>query len=448
MHVLIIGGSDAGISAALRIRELDATAEVSVLLKDHYPNYSICGLPFWISGATANLHHLAHRSLAELEGAGLNIQANTTAETVDARNKTVAIQNGTQIAYDRLILATGAQARRPRLAGIDQPGVFTLRWMGDGLQLQHYLNVRQPRHAVIVGGGYIGIEMADALHRRGLELALVEHRDSLLHTIHPSLTARLQEALQQQGHRLHLQQRLVEIHGEGTALAVELSDRTLIHTEMVLLAVGAVPSTELAGSAGISVGVGGAMVVDRQLRTGIDQIWAAGDGVETYHRLLQRNVYQPLGTNAHKQGRIAGENALGGSRQYAGTLGSQVVKVFDQVVARTGLRSQEAVDEGWEPMSEGFCCQSHKSYVPGAETLHFRVTGDRRSGRLLGAQITGPAGAEVAKRLDTFANALYHQQTVEDINDLDLCYTPPISSPWDPVQMAAQHWCRQRDGAS
>ena len=190
------------------------------------------------------------------------------------------------------------------------------------------------------------------------------------------------------------------------------------------------------------------MVVDRQLRTGIDQIWAAGDGVETYHRLLQRNVYQPLGTNAHKQGRIAGENALGGSRQYAGTLGSQVVKVFDQVVARTGLRSQEAVDEGWEPMSEGFCCHSHKSYVPGAETLHFRVTGDRRSGRLLGAQITGPAGAEVAKRLDTFANALYHQQTVEDINDLDLCYTPPISSPWDPVQMAAQHWCRQRDGAS
>jgi NADPH-dependent 2,4-dienoyl-CoA reductase/sulfur reductase-like enzyme len=447
MHVLIIGGSDAGISAALRVRELDASADVTVLLKDRYPNYSICGLPFWISGETDNLSRLAHRSLAELEEVGLTIQTNTTAETVDASDKTVAIQNGDRIGYDRLILATGAQARRPKLAGLDQQGVFTLRWIGDGQQLQRYLHVRQPRHAVIVGGGYIGIEMADALHRRGLELAIVEHRDSLLHTIHPSLTARLQEALQQQGHSLHLQQRLVEIHGEGSALAVELSDGSLIHTEMVLLAVGAVPCTDLASTAGIPLGIGGAMVVDRQLRTGVDQIWAAGDGVETYHRVLQRNVYQPLGTNAHKQGRIAGENALGGSRQYAGTLGSQVVKVFGQVMACTGLRSQEAVDEGFQPLSVGFSCHSHKAYVPSPETLQFRIIGDRRSGRLLGAQIMGPAGAEIGKRLDIFASALHHHQTIEEINDLDLCYTPPISSPWDPVQMAAQHWCRQLDAS-
>jgi NADPH-dependent 2,4-dienoyl-CoA reductase/sulfur reductase-like enzyme len=445
MHVLIIGGSDAGISAALRVRELDSAADISVLLKDQYPNYSICGLPFLISGETALPQQLAHRSLAELEGSGLQIQTNTTAVAVDATCQNVETHKGQHILYDRLILATGARARRPQLTGVDEAGVFSLRWMGDALRLQSFLIEQQPRHAVIVGGGYIGLEMADALHRRGLELAVVEHNAALLRTVHPSLAGSLQQALLQRGHTLHLNQQLLAIQRHGNALAVELSDGSLVHTEMVLLAVGAVPATELAARAGIALGAGGAMVVDRQMRTGVDRIWAAGDGVETYHRLLQRNVYQPLGTNAHKQGRVAGENALGGSRHYAGTLGSQVVQVFDQVVARTGLRSSEAKAAGWQARSVAFNCWSHKAYVPGAGSLQFRITGDGQSGRLLGAQMVGPTGAEVAKRLDTFAQALFHQLTIEAISDLDLCYTPPLSSPWDPVQMAAQHWCLQRE---
>ncbi|EAQ68821.1 pyridine nucleotide-disulfide oxidoreductase family protein [Synechococcus sp. RS9909] len=445
---MIIGGSDAGISAAIRIRELDTNAEVSVLLRDAYPNYSICGLPFLISGQTAMPEQLAHRSLSELERLGLQIQAHTTAVAVDASRQTVETHKGHRIPYDRLILATGARARRPQLAGVDEEGVFSLRWMGDALRLQSFLLEQQPRHAVIVGGGYIGLEMADALHRRGLQLAVVEHNTALLRTVHASLASSLQQALLQRGHSLHLNQRLRAIHRQGRALAAELSDGSMIHTEMVLLAVGAVPATELAASAGIALGAGGAMVVDRQMRTGVDQIWAAGDGVETYHRLLQRHGYQPLGTNAHKQGRIAGENALGGSRHYAGTLGSQVVQVFDQVVARTGLRSSEAEAAGWQARSAAFKCWSHKAYVPGAGSLHFRITGDDRSGRLLGAQMVGPAGAEVAKRLDTFAQALFHELTIEAISDLDLCYTPPLSSPWDPVQMAAQHWCLQRNAAA
>ena len=230
---------------------------------------------------------------------------------------------------------------------------------------------------------------------------------------------------------------------DGSGSLRVLGDPELaVETDLVLLAVGVTPETELGRHCGLALGAGGALAVHRRMETSMAGIWAAGDGVETYHRLLDRNLYLPLGSTAHHQGRIAGENILGGNRLFAGSLGTQVVKVFDQVIARTGLRVQEARSEGLPAVTLPFDCPAHKDYLPGAGTLHFRLTGDPRDGRLLGAQILEPFPQEVSKRFDVLATALFHGMTMEALSDLDLSYTPPLSSPWDPLQMASQHWGR------
>ena len=226
-------------------------------------------------------------------------------------------------------------------------------------------------------------------------------------------------------------------------LIVTGSDEFETEADLVLVAVGALPATELAQSAGVELGVAGAIRVNRKMETNIPTIYAAGDCVETWHGLLNKSVYLPLGTTAHKQGRIAGENALGGNREFAGSLGTQVVKIFDLAIARTGLREHEASEAGFNPVTIETKTWHHKVYYPGAHQLIIRVTGDLATGRLLGAQILGHYPGEVAKRIDIFATALYHGMKVEDIERLDLSYTPPLSSPFDPVQMSTQAWCRK-----
>ena len=210
--------------------------------------------------------------------------------------------------------------------------------------------------------------------------------------------------------------------------------------DMILVAVGARPETEIAAAAGVTRGFRGALKVNRRMETNVPDIFAAGDCVETWHRITQSNSYLPLGTTAHKQGRIAGENAVGGDCVFEGSLGTQSVRLFDYVVARTGFHDRDAAAAGFDPLSVDFTVWDHKVYYPGAKEMTIRVTGDRASGRLLGAQIIGHYKTEVSKRIDIFATAIHHGMTVHQLNDLDLSYTPPLSSPWDPVQMAAQAW--------
>jgi NADPH-dependent 2,4-dienoyl-CoA reductase/sulfur reductase-like enzyme len=212
--------------------------------------------------------------------------------------------------------------------------------------------------------------------------------------------------------------------------------------EMVLIAVGVKPHSELGVRAGLKTGTKGALLTNRKMETEDPHIYVAGDCGETWHRMLNRYTYLPLGTTAHKQGRTAGENAVGGNREFSGSLGTQVVKIFDLVIARTGLRHDEALAESFRPFTVESTVNDHKAYYPGASPLTIRVTGDFATGRLLGAQVLGRWGAEISKRLDIFATGLFHEMSVEQLSDLDLSYTPPLSSPWDPVQMAAQQWSR------
>ena len=298
------------------------------------------------------------------------------------------------------------------------------------------------RSAVIVGGGYIGLEMADALTRRGLEVTLLEQAPAVMTTVDEDLGVLIGAELQRHGVQLRTSSLVRRIQRTSDRLVVSGDGFADAPADVVLMVVSVRPDVALAQDAGVTFGARGAIVVDRGMRTNLPDVFAAGDCVETWHRLLGAPTYMPLGTTAHKQGRIAGENAVGGEREFQGSLGTQVVKVFDLAIARTGLRDREATDAGMEPITTSFETWDHKVYYPGATRMTIRTTGDRRNGRLLGAQIVGDHRGQIAKRIDVVAAALYAGSSVEALSDLDLSYTPPLSSPWDPVQMAAQHWVR------
>jgi NADPH-dependent 2,4-dienoyl-CoA reductase/sulfur reductase-like enzyme len=444
-RMLIIGGSDAGISAALRIKEIDRDIEVTVMMSDDYPNFSICGLPFYLSGEVTDWRSLAHRSVGEIEGKGIHLLLGHRAEGIDPSTKRVRVVLPTgetrDQPYDRLLIATGAVSARPPIRGLDSSGVFFLREMGDSFVIKTFMDREKPHEAVIIGGGYIGLEMADALTRSGITVTLLEFAPEVLTTIDPALGRIVRGELETQGVRVVTDCLVKAVERKDAQLSLQTASNRMFQADMVIVAAGAKPLTTLAKTAGLALGAGGAIQVDRTMFTGVSDIFAAGDCVETRHRLLERNVYLPLGTTAHKQGRVAGENMIGIRREFEGSLGTQAVKVFDQVAARTGLRDKGAGEAGFEPLTVASAAWDHKIYYPGAREMHIRLTGDRRTGRLLGAQIVGHRDSQVSKRIDILATAIYHSMRVDELCDLDLSYTPPLSAPWDPVQSAAMEWC-------
>ncbi len=316
--------------------------------------------------------------------------------------------------------------------------------MGDALAFNDFLVTRTPKHVVIVGGGYIGLEMAEALRHRGIEVTIIEMAPSVMTTIDTDLGHKVGHELERNGVHLVMGQAVSSISEFDGKLRIDGANDFTCIADMILVAAGARPETALALGAGATLGFKGAIAVNRRMETNVPDVFAAGDCVETWHRISQSNSYVPLGTTSHKQGRIAGENAVGGNRQFEGSLGTQSVRLFNYVVGRTGFHDCDAKNAGFVPLSVDSTVWDHKVYYPGAKEMVIRVTGDRASGRLLGAQIIGHAGTEVSKRIDIFAAAIHHGMSVEEVSDLDLSYTPPLSSPWDPVQMAAQAWSRVR----
>jgi NADPH-dependent 2,4-dienoyl-CoA reductase/sulfur reductase-like enzyme len=342
--------------------------------------------------------------------------------------------------YDKLVLATGACSVRPSIPGLDLPGVSLLRWMGDTLAFEDYLTSKAPERVVIIGGGYIGLEMAEALTHRGFAVTIIEMTCSVMTTVDPDLGQIVGVELQRNGVRVLTGQAISSIAPDGERLRIEGNNDFACTADMILVAVGARPETGIATAAGIATGYKGALRVNRRMQTNLPDIFAAGDCAETWHRITQSAAYLPLGTASHKQGRIAGENAVGGTREFEGSLGTQSVRLFDYVVARTGFHDRDAAKAGFEPLSVDSSVWDHKVYYPGAKKMTIRITGDRPTGRPLGAQIIGHYGTEVSKRIDILASAIHHGTSVEQVSDLDLSHTPPLSSPWNPVQMAAQAW--------
>ena len=446
-HIVIIGGSDAGISAALRAKEIDPGLEVTVAVADRYPNFSICGLPFYLSGEVKDWKTLAHRTTADIENEGIQLLLDHMAEAIEPDKKRIRIsakngQSGT-LEYDRLVIGTGAVSVEPDIEGLDLPGVFTLRWMDDSFAMQRYLTEQQPQSAVIIGAGYIGMEMADALVYRGLKVHVVEYLDSVLTTVDPEFGRFVQAELERNRVVVNTGIAVEKIAKSEKRLTVRGTKGFSASADMVLVAVGARPETNLAQAAGIRTGIKGAIKVNQRMQTNMPDIYAAGDCTETWHKILQEYTYMPLGSTAHKQGRVAGENIAGGEAEFQGTLGTQAVKIFDMVVAGTGLRDASAREAGFDPLTVELETWDHKVYYPGAQKMRIRLTGDRSTRCILGAQIFGHVSSEVSKRIDVFATAIFSELRVEDLNDIDLSYTPPLSSPYDPIQMSAQEWTRK-----
>ncbi|MGC8480676.1 MAG: FAD-dependent oxidoreductase [Acidimicrobiales bacterium] len=464
MHIVAIGGSDAGISAALRARELDPHVDVSVVVADEFPNFSICGIPYYLSGEIPRWQNLAHRSIQELMDTGMALRLETLVTEIDSGSHTLTLATKSggseQLNYDALVIGTGAVPVLPPIDGLRGPGalgpvdgVHLLHSMGDALAIMSTLEQNAPQRAVIVGAGYIGIEMAEALTSRGLEVTQVEQVPEVFPTIDPVLGVLVHQELEARG----VEVRCATVVTAITAAPRESSARLHVHArsedgaveipaDIVIIVVGVRPDSELAARAGVSTNERGAIVVDEYMRTNLPDVFAAGDCVTTYHRLLG-NTYLPLGTTAHKQGRIAGENALGGSRAFAGILGTQVVKVFDKVIARTGIREKEARDLGYDQLTIDQEADDHKAYYPGSHRIAMRFTADRATRTLLGVQMFGHKDTAIAKRIDIAATAIFHRMTVDELSDLDLSYTPPLGSPWDAVQMGAQAWERSARGA-
>lgn len=453
MKIVIIGGSDAGIMAGLRARELAPDTDVTLVVADAYPNFSICGIPYHVSGEVADWRSLAHRTRADLEAAGLRLRLDEQAVRVDPDAGTVVTRtpDGLEhtIGYDRLIIGTGAVPQRPPIAGLDalgpEHGVHVLHTMDDTFVLTRGLAERGARSAVIVGAGYIGVEMAEALRTRGLDVTVLERLDRVLpRTLDAEPAARVRTEMERHGVNVACGVTVTSITEKDDRLMVAADDGATRYADVVLVVTGVRPDTGLAVTAGVKLGAAGAIAVDEGMRTNVPDVFAAGDCVHTHHRLLDAPAYMPLGTTAHKQGRVAGANAAGGDAAFAGVLGTQVVRVFDLVVAATGLRAEEATAAGYAPLAADSEPDDHKRYYPGATPIAIRLTGDTATGRLLGAQLVGHVGAEIAKRVDVYATAITHGAHVTGLSDLDLSYTPPLGSPYDAVQVAAQAWEKAR----
>jgi NADPH-dependent 2,4-dienoyl-CoA reductase/sulfur reductase-like enzyme len=368
----------------------------------------------------------------------------TIAERIDpaAHRVTVREPNGStrELGYDRLVVATGATPARPPIRGLDTSSVYLLHTMADSFAVHEHLASRAPRSAIIVGAGYIGLEMADALRHRGLDITLFETVSSVLQTVDPEFGRRVQTELERHGVQVRLGAPIESIERAGDGVAVSDREGNRLQTDLVLVATGVRPSVELARAAGATTGERSALRVNRAMETNLPDVYAAGDCVETHHRLTDAPMFLPLGTTAHKQGRVAGENAVGGHARFEGSLGTQAVKIFDLVAGRTGFRDDEARRHSFDPLTTETTAWDHKAYYPGATEVRIRVTGDRRTGRLLGAQVLGSYGAEISKRVDVFATAIFHGMRVDAVEHLDLTYTPPLGSPWDPVQTSCMDW--------
>ncbi len=439
---VIIGGDAAGMSAASKIRRLHPEAELVVFERSQYMSFAACGIPYWISGVidSGSKLQVLTPEIA-LKKRNIDVRIGHEVTRIDTQNSTIVVQNldsGEVFteSFDSLLIASGARAAVPPIPGIESEGVFFLRSLGDGHMIKDYLATRSIAHATIIGGGYIGLEMAESLNHLGIKVSLVEMLDQIAPTFDKDIMAELTEHVVEKGVDLRLETRVSSIERSGDKISVQTSSGD-IQTDLVIVSTGVKPNSELARDAGISIHGSGAILVDDHMQSSVANIYAAGDCATHRHILLDEPVWIPLAPSANKGGRIAGQNMSGGSAIFPGTLGTAVVKVFDFTIAQTGLTEKQARQSTGigEVETTTITGDSRAHYYPGSTPINIKVVVDKSSKRLLGAQMTGRA--DVAKRLDVLATAITAQMTVEDIGMLDLTYAPPFAPVYDPIHIAA-----------
>jgi len=436
-QILIIGGVAAGATAAARARRLDAQATITLLEAGEDVSFANCGLPYYIGGEVANRSDLILASPETFRDQySVTVHTSTEAVGIDREKRIVTAVNRTngkktEFTYDSLILAQGGKPIVPNIPGASGKTIFQLWTLSDMDAIENFIKTNKPRTAAVIGGGFIGLEMTEALARRGLAVNIIELARHIMPNLEPEIAGLLTKELLDHGIGIHTGKALSAIEKNQ----VRLNDQTTLDADLVLLSVGVRPTLQLAKESGLAIGDAGGLLVNDRLQTSDPHIWAAGDMVEVEHRIHGRKVRIPLAGPANRQGRIAAENALGGNKAYTGASGSSIVKLFDSVAGSTGLSVTQARDAGYEADAVVVHKASHTTYYPGSQKVSLMLVFDRRDGRVLGAQAAGRVGVD--KRLDVLATAIAGKLTLEDLAELDLAYAPPFNSPNDPVHMAA-----------
>jgi NADPH-dependent 2,4-dienoyl-CoA reductase/sulfur reductase-like enzyme len=433
-RLVVIGGDPGGMAAISAARAVDPDLEVIAFERGRHTSYSACGIPYHVGGDVPQLSQLVTRSPEQHRANGVDVRLGSEVMAIDrdAREVHVAADGGRYaLAYDQLLIGTGGNPIRPPLPGIDLPAVRGVQTLDDGEDLVAYARATQCQRIAVVGGGYIGLEMAEAFVQRGASVTLLERGDHVMSTLDPELGALVEDALGRHGID-------VRLNTEVTAFepGKVITEAGPVGADLVVLGIGVSPNSTLAAAAGLALGVKDAIRVDRRQRTSDERIWAAGDCCESRHLVSGEHVHVALGTVANKQSRVAGTNLAGGYATFPGVLGTAISKICATEVARTGLSSVEAAGAGFSAFTATIEATTKAGYYPGAEKMTVRFIVERGRGRLLGAQIVGGDGS--AMRIDTCAVAITAGMDVGEIAQLDLAYAPPFSSVWDPIHIAAR----------
>ncbi len=442
--MVIVGADAGGMSAATNARRGRNAEDLEIVAFDrgNYSSYSACGIPYFVGGVVPEIDDLVARSpeqFAARTAIDVRLRHEVTAVDVDRRAIHVRALDGGQEAwesFDHLVIATGATPIRPGLPGIDAHGIFPVHTLDEGSAIRRFVEEHRPARAVVVGGGYISLEMAEAMGALGIDTHLVEIAPQPMGTLDPDMGALVAEGLAEFGTTLHLGTGVTGFETAAGAVRAVVTADGPIPADLVLLGLGVRPNTTLAETGGLTIGESGAIAVDDHMRTSADGVWSAGDCAEKLHRVSGRPVAIALGTHANKQGRVAGVNIGGGDAVFPGVVGTAVTKVCGLEVARTGLTEADAATAGFVTATFTNRATTRAGYYPGAAPITTKLVVDAGTGRLLGGQIVGREGA--AKRIDVLATALWNEMTVDELQNVDLSYAPPYSPVWDPILAAAR----------
>lgn len=440
MKVVIAGGVAGGATAAARIRRLDENAEIVVFEKSGFVSYANCGLPYFIGDVITDQEELTLQTPESFwERFRISVKTNHEVTGVYPDEKTVMVRNNLtgdewKEDYDKLILSPGARPVRPNLPGIDSERIFTLRTVEDTLRIHDYVSTRGVKSVVVAGGGYIGIETAENLRAKGLDVTIVQRPKQLMNTLDYDMAAFVHSKLRRNGVKLRLGSSVAGFMDDNGRIITLLDGEEGIAADMVILAIGVTPDSSLAKQAGLELGVKGSIAVNDRMETSASDIYAVGDAVQVRHFVTGEEAVIALAGPANKQGRIAADNICGGDSHYRGSLGTSIIKIFDMTVAGTGLTEKAAAAAGLSYESVVLSPSSHAGYYPGAKVMTMKVVYEKESLRLLGAQIVGAEGVD--KRIDVLATAIHAGIRADKLKDLDLAYAPPFSSAKDPVNMA------------
>lgn len=439
MKTIVIGGVAAGMSAASKLRRMLPEAEITVYEKGGFLSYGACGLPYYIGDFNTDPGKLIARTQEQYREMKIDCRLHHEVLRVDAVGKRVLVRDlksGREFedTWDKLMIAVGCNSVIPKFPGADLPSVFCLRSMEDGLVLREIVHLEGVHHVAVIGGGYIGVEMAEALVRLGRQVTLIEGGDRILNTFEPEFSELAAQELERNGVKVMVRSPVTAIEEAGRSRTVRTGGGD-VSCDIVVMAVGVRPATGFLRDTGIRMIRNGAILVDREMRTSIEDIWAAGDCATVYHRLMQEDSFIALGTVANKCGRIAGENMAGGHTKFIGALGTAAIKIFEMEFGRTGMTERDARRLGMDYKTKLVTAFDHPAYYPDPAKLTIKLIYDTRTRKLLGANVCGKRNAVM--RTDIIAVAIHNGMTTEELGMTDLAYAPPFASVWDAVHIAA-----------